>query len=66
MKWRKEIGIYEFQKPLLSSRGCVQAVSCNNNFLLFYHHFAIHTKYTDKIFKKDEAREPKEAKKACE
>ena len=35
-------------------------------FLLFYYHFAIHTKYTDKIFKKDEAREPKEAKKACE
>ena len=35
-------------------------------FLLFYYHFAIHTKYTDKIFKKDEAMEPKEAKKACE
>ena len=32
---------------------------------VFYYHFAIHTKYTYKIFKKDEAREPKEANKAC-
>ena len=36
------------------------------SFLLFYYHFAIYTKYTDKIVKKDEPREPKEAKKACE
>ena len=48
----KKYAIYEFQKPLLSSRGCVQTVSSNNDFLLFYHHFAIHTKYTDKIVKK--------------
>ena len=29
--------------------------------VLFYYHFAIHTKYTYKILKKDEAREPKKA-----
>ena len=29
---------------------------------LFHYHFAMHTKYT---LKKDEAREPKEANKAC-
>ena len=33
--------------------------------VLFYHYFAIHTKYTHKIWKKDEAREPKEAIRAC-
>ena len=31
----------------------------------FYYHFAIHTKYTYKILKKDEARKPKEANNAC-
>ena len=31
-------------------------------FLLFYYHFAIHTKYTHKIFKKDEARGPRKPK----
>ena len=30
-------------------------------FVLFYYHFAVHTKDTYKISKKDEAREPKEA-----
>ena len=36
-------------------------------FYCFIIIFAIHTKYTDKIVKKkNEAREPKEAKKACE
>ena len=33
--------------------------------LLFYYHFAIHTKYAYKIVKKNEAREAKEANKAC-
>ena len=51
----KKLTIYEYPKPSLSSRGCVQSVSWDNEFLivlLFYYHFAIHIKYTDKIVKK--------------
>ena len=54
------------QNPHFQAEAAYNAFLEIMSFLLFYYHFAIHIKHTDKILKKHEAREPKEAKKVCE